>query len=132
MFDAYSFLLQVSGMDELHFQPSIDLIAIKATNKLDFFFLMNVNIQTEPLEEFEPIYDSLNFENLHSILKLIKASWYEQHTMKLVAQFCSNLETNHHEVSGVLQMIRHEIPNWHYPSVDNPGMHFLAFIKLKQ
>ena len=51
--------------------------------------------------------------------------------MKLVAQFCSNLETNHYEVSGVLQMIRHEIPNWHYPSVDNPGMHFLAFIKLK-
>ena len=119
-------------MGELHFQPSIDLIAIQATNKLDISVLMNVNIQTEPLEEFEPIYDSLNFENLHSILKLIKASWYEQHTMKLVAQFCSNLETNHHEVSSVLQMIRHEIPNWHYPSVDNPGMHFLAFIKLKQ
>lgn len=31
--------------------------------------------------------------------------------MKLVAQFCSSLETNHHEVSGVLQMIRHKIPN---------------------
>lgn len=41
MFDAYSFLLQVSGMGELHFQPSIDLIAIKATNKLE----------TEPLKE---------------------------------------------------------------------------------
>ena len=53
-------------------------------------------------------------------------------------QFCSNLETDSTddgELHAVLQMVCHEIPNWHYLSVDraeiattilfNPSMHFL-------
>ena len=36
-------------------------------------------------------------------------------------QFCSNLETEHTEdgeLCAVLKMVCHEIPNWHYLSVD--------------
>ena len=63
----------------------------------------------------------------------------------LFAQCCSNLETDHTEdgeLHAVLQTVCHQIPNWHYLSVDttlpkrspnmiNQGTSFITTVKPK-
>ena len=78
--------------------------------------------------------------------KLIKASWYEQYTLKVLVQLGTEIDQDHIEINSlvVLQMMRQEVTYLHHLNVDwvetaclngnivfNLGMHILAVSILK-
>ena len=78
--------------------------------------------------------------------KLIRASWYEQYTLKVLVQLGTKIDQDHIEINSlvVLQMMCQEATYLHHLNVDwvetaclngnimfNLGMHILAVSKLK-